>query len=148
MSRYLHGVSLRAQSWETRWHPRLSAHRQRCASGQVLVDGADLFGNVGEGLVEQLEALLLNFLEIVLGLLRALPGIFEVFLRRLESRLDALESLDGSHVRRHLLQFFVKATDLPLELFVDLVPGSLDIVNRVYAPSSQESERIVAHLRL
>lgn len=64
---------------------RLSAHRQRRASGQIAVDRPNLFGDVGEGFVEELEALLFDLLEFILGLLRSLSCVFEVFLGALQS---------------------------------------------------------------
>lgn len=93
---------------------RLAAHREPFASGEVSVYGSDLLGYVRKGLAEKLEPLLFDFLEIVLGSLGPLSGVFEVFVRGLESVLDHFKSLDSTHVWSHMVQFIVQGVDLLL----------------------------------
>lgn len=105
---------------------RLSSHRQRRASSQIAVDGPDLLGDVREGFVEELEALFLDLLEIILGLLRSLSCVLEVFFGAFQSALHTFQPLDSSHVWCHLVELAVESSDLLLQLVIELLVRILD----------------------
>lgn len=105
---------------------RLPPHRQRRASGQIAVDGPDLLGDVREGFVKELEALLLDFAEVILGLLRSLSRLLKVFLGAFQPALHTFQPLDGSHVWCHLVQLAIEGGDLLLQLVIELLVRILD----------------------
>ena len=93
---------------------RLATHGKGRTSRQVLVDRSNLFRDMRECFVEQVEALFLHFLKIVLGFLGRSPCNFKIPLRRLQSAFYPLESFYRSHVRCHLFQLILERRDLRL----------------------------------
>ena len=104
-----------------RWYLRLTAHGEIGISGEVAVDGTDLFGDVGEGFAEELEAVDFDFLEVVFGFLCALACVFEFLVGCFKAVLDSLEALDRSHVWCHVVEFTIQCFYAILKFFVKFV---------------------------
>lgn len=95
---------------------RLATHRELITSGEVFVNRVDLLGDMGEGLFEELEALLLDFLEIASGAFGSAASVVEILIGSFEPVLNGFEPLHGPHVRGHMVKFVVELLDSFLQL--------------------------------
>lgn len=101
----------------------LAAEREGGAAGEVFVDVGDLFGDVRESFVEEVEALLLHLIEGLFGVFGCEACVFEVLFGGFEAGFHAVEALDGAHVGIELFEVGGEGIDCLLELFVDFVVG-------------------------
>ena len=110
---------------------RLPPQRHLRRLGQILVHRRNLFGDVGKGAVEEIEALVLDVLKVVARALGLATGPVELLLRRPELVFDALEPFHRARVGRHLVELGGQRRDAFLELRVELVVAGILIVGGI-----------------
>lgn len=120
---------------------RLTAHGERCASRKFLVDGADLLGNMSEGLVEKLESLILDLFELILGSFGPSSSIFEFFFCSLESALDSFQALNRSHIGSHLFEVVIESGNFGLKLVVQAMVRLLILLAEIESKVTRTSLR-------
>ena len=83
---------------------RLATHWKSRASGKISIDWTNLFGDVGEGFLEELVALVADIFKVFFCFLGAATSVFEFFFRGLEPAFYALEAFEHAHVWSHLIE--------------------------------------------